>query len=111
MDNPVTHLAECVLVRREVGRRRDLMISSRAGRVRRSRGHHGRVAVAVGVGGTGHVAGVGPGHEVVGGGWSAGAPPADTDLLTSWKYFSSTISSYTAGLSRTAHHPERLARH
>ena len=93
VDTPVTNLAECVLVRSEVGRGRDLMISSGAGRVRRSRGHHGRVAVAVGVGGTGHVAGVGPGHEVVGGGRSAGAPPADTDLLTSWKYFSSTISS------------------
>ena len=83
MDNPVTHLAECVLVRREVGRRGHLVVSRGARRVRRSSGHHGCVGVAVGVGGTGHVARVGPGHEVIGGGGSAGATAANTNLLTS----------------------------
>ena len=48
-----------------------------------SRGHHGGVGVTVGVGGTRHIARVGPRHEVVGGGGSAGAPAADADLLTS----------------------------
>ena len=59
------------------------MVSRGARRVRRSSGHHGCVGVAVGVGGTGHVAGVGPGYKVVGGGGSAGAPAANTNLLTS----------------------------
>ena len=51
--------------------------------MRRSSGHHGCVGVAVGVGGTRHVAGVGSGNKVVGGGGSAGAPAANTNLLTS----------------------------
>ena len=53
--------------------------------MRRSSGHHGCVGVAVGdgVGGTRHVAGVGPGNKVVGGGGSTGAPAANTNLLTS----------------------------
>ena len=61
------------------------MVSRGARRVRRSSGHHGCVGVAVGdgVGGTRHVAGVGPGNKVVGGGGSAGAPTANTNLLTS----------------------------
>ena len=59
------------------------MVSRGARRVRRSSGHHGCVGVAIGVGGTGHVAGVGPGDKVVGGGGSAGSPSANTNLLTS----------------------------
>ena len=51
--------------------------------MRGSSGHHGGVGVAVGVGGTRHVARVGPGHKVVGGGGSAGAPAANINLLTS----------------------------
>ena len=59
------------------------MVAGGARRVRRSGGHHGGVGVAVGVGGTGHVPGVGPRHKVVRGGRSAGPSAADTDLLTS----------------------------
>ena len=48
-------------------------------------GHDGRVGVSVGVGGTGHVAGVLSGHVVIvsGGGGSAGPSSPYTDLLTS----------------------------
>ena len=66
-----------------MGRRRPLVVAGGAWRVWRPGGDQGGVGVAVGVGGTRHVAGVGPGHEVVGGGGSAGASPPDTDLLTS----------------------------
>ena len=45
--------------------------------------HHGGVGVAVGVGGAGHVPGVGPRHKVVRGGRPAGPSAPDTDLLTS----------------------------
>ena len=59
------------------------MVAGGAWRVWRPGGDQGGVGVAVGVGGTRHVAGVGPGHEVVGGGGSAGAPAANINLLTS----------------------------
>ena len=83
----MTHLAECVLVRLEVGRRGHLVVPGARG-VRRPRQprHHPRVGVAVGVGGAGHVAGVRPACEVIGSGRSAGATAAHTDLLTSCKY-------------------------
>ena len=83
LDSPITHLPECVLVRREMGRRGPLVVARGARGVRRPGGHHGGVGVAVGVGGAGHVPGVGPRHKVVRGGRPAGPSAADTDLLTS----------------------------